>query len=76
VLLSLRWVFFSKERATLKSPMLHELEPYLPELTPLMFCLALFVVGLFLLPGERAASRAAKEAQNKQHAERAGRDAT
>jgi hypothetical protein len=41
--------------------MLHELEPYLPELTPLMFGVALFLIGLLLLPGERAASKAQKE---------------
>jgi hypothetical protein len=40
--------------------MLHELEPYLPELTPLMFGIALFLVGLLFLRGERAASRAQK----------------
>jgi hypothetical protein len=43
--------------------MLHELEPYLPELTPFIFGIALFLIGLLLLPGERAASRAEKAQQ-------------
>lgn len=41
--------------------MLHELEPYLPELTPFAFGIALFLIGLLFLPGERAASRAQKD---------------
>ncbi len=40
--------------------MLHELEPYLPELTPLMFGVALFLIGLLLLPGERQEAKLRK----------------
>ncbi len=40
--------------------MLHELEPYLPEITPILFCAFLLLVALVFLPGERAASRAHK----------------
>ena len=33
----------------------------LPELTPFLFGIVLFLIGLLFLPGERAASRAQKE---------------
>jgi len=40
--------------------MLHELEPHLPEIAPLLICVVWFLVALIFLPGERAASRAQK----------------
>ena len=41
--------------------MLQQLEPYLPELTPFLFGIVLFLIELLFLPGERAASKAQKE---------------
>jgi hypothetical protein len=43
--------------------MLHALEPYLPEITPLLICIVGALVALIFLPGERAASRAHKAAR-------------
>jgi hypothetical protein len=60
-------VLFSKECAPHRKTMLHELEPRLPEIAPLLICMVWFLIALIFLPGERAASRAKKEQREAEH---------